>query len=77
MKNRNNQLTAVLFVVAFALTSIVQAERRPDDGPVYLPANDCVSANSEASSIYSMSSQDVQLPVITIHSTHRENERKD
>jgi hypothetical protein len=39
MKNRNIQLTAILFVVALALTSIVQAGPRPDGGFVYLPAN--------------------------------------
>ena len=77
MKNRNNQLTAILFVLAFALAPVAEAAPWPDGGPIRPPANDCVSANSEANSIYSMSSQDVQLPVITIHSTHRENERKD
>ena len=83
MKNRNTQLTAILFVIAFAFAPIVQAvpspdggpirppaneAPRPDGGPVSLAANDRVSANSEASSAYA-SPQDVQLPVITIHST--------
>jgi hypothetical protein len=98
MKNRNTQLTAILFVIAFALAPIVQAVPRPDGGPTHPPANeapspdgglirppandgprpdggpvslaanDRVSANSEASSAYA-SPQDVQLPVITIHST--------
>jgi hypothetical protein len=98
MKNRNTQLTAVLFVIAFALAPIVQAvpsldggptrppaneapspdggptrpppneAPRPDGGPVR-PANDRFSANSEASSAYSTSSQDETLPVITIKST--------
>ena len=98
MKNRNTQLTAVLFVIAFALAPIVQAvpsldggptrppaneapspdggptrpppneAPRPDGGPVR-PANDRFSANGEASSAYSTSSQDETLPVITINST--------
>ena len=40
MKNRNNQLTAILFVVAFALASIVQAGPRLDGGPIRPPANE-------------------------------------
>jgi hypothetical protein len=83
MKNRNNQLTAILFVVAFALASIVQAGPRPDGGPIGLSpneaprpdggpatlANERVSANSEASSAYSTSPDGENLPVITIHAT--------
>jgi hypothetical protein len=98
MKNRNKQLTAVLFVIAFALAPIVQAVPSPDGGPTrppaneapspdggptrpppneaprpdggpVRPANDRFSANSEASSAYSTSSQDETLPVITINST--------
>jgi hypothetical protein len=82
MKNQNNQLTAILFVVAFALASIVQAGPRPDGGPIRLVANeaprpdggpaslanDRVSANSEASSAYA-SPDGEQRPVITIHRT--------
>ena len=77
MKNRNNQLTAILFVVAFALGPIVQAGPRPDGGPTYLLvndaprpdggparlANDRVNANSEAIP------EGENLPAITIHST--------
>ena len=37
MKNRNNQLTATLFVVALALAPIVQAGPRPDGGPTRSP----------------------------------------
>ena len=37
MKNRNTQLTAILFVVAFALAPIVQAGPRPDGGPIRRP----------------------------------------
>jgi hypothetical protein len=77
MKNRDTVFTTILFALAFALAPVAEAAPWPDGGPIRPPANDCVSANSEASSIYSMSPQDVQLPVITIHSTHRENERKD
>jgi hypothetical protein len=83
MKNRNTQLTAVLFVIAFALAPIIQAVPSPDGGPTrpppneaprpdggpVRPANDRFSANSEASSAYSTSSQDKTLPVITINST--------
>jgi hypothetical protein len=56
MKNPNNQLTAILFVVALALTPIVQAGPRADGGPVYLAANEGISPADE------------QMPVITIHS---------
>ena len=77
MKNRNNQLTAILFVVAFALGPIVQAGPRPDGGPTYLLvndaprpdggparlANDRVNANSEAIP------EGENRPVITIHNT--------
>ena len=84
MKNRNTQLTTILFVVALALGPIVQAGPRPDGGPIRPPANegprpdggpvrpaanDRVSANSEASSAYAATAQDEQMPVITIHST--------
>jgi hypothetical protein len=60
MKNRNNQLTAILFVVAFALASIVQAGPRPDGGPISVVANDRASTNGP---------EGENLPVITIHST--------
>jgi hypothetical protein len=77
MKNRNNQLTAILFVVALALASIVQAGPRPDGGPTYLLvndaprpdggparlANDRVNANSEAIP------EGENRPAITIHSS--------
>jgi hypothetical protein len=69
MKNRNNQLTAILFVVAFALGPIVQAGPRPDGGPTHLPAlsaNPRNSANSENSEAIP---EREQGPVITVHST--------
>jgi hypothetical protein len=70
MKNRNILLTAILFVVALALTSIVQAERRPDGGPVYLPANEAPRPDGgPVSAPDPTDNQDKQIPVITIHST--------
>jgi hypothetical protein len=84
MKNRNTKFTAILFVLAFALASIVQAGPRPDGGPTRPPANEApspgggptgppanegVSANSEANSAYSTSPEGENLPVVTIHST--------
>jgi hypothetical protein len=75
MKNRNNQLTAILFVVAFALASIVQAGPRPDGGPtrplaVEGPRPDggpiSVLANDRAST---NGPEGENLPVITIHAT--------
>jgi hypothetical protein len=75
MKNRNNQLTAILFVLALALAPIVQAglrpeggptrspneAPRPDGGPVSFSANPGPSADSDAIP---------ETPVITIHSTN-------
>ena len=72
MKNRSIQITAVLFVLAFAVAPIGQAGQsleggpirvtaneapRPDGGPDPLPANEGISP------------ADQQMPVITIHST--------
>ena len=76
MKNRNNQLTAILFVIAFALAPIASAKPYPDGGPTYtitndaprpdggptILANDRVSANSEAIP------EGENRPVITVHS---------
>ena len=85
MKNRNNQVTAVLFVLAFALAPIVQADRSPEGGPTHLRANEAPSpdggpthlAANEAPSPdggpVSATDPDSQLaeqmPAITIHST--------
>ena len=85
MKNRNTQLTAVLFVVALALAPIVQAAPRPDGGPVHLTANEVPQPGpgptrppaNEAprldggpvSDTNPTSPQDEQMPVITINST--------
>ena len=60
MKNRNNQLTAVLFVLAFALVPIVQAGPRPDGGPTHPPANEAP---------YPDGGPDPAAAVITVHST--------
>jgi hypothetical protein len=84
MKNRNTQLTAMLFVVALALAPIVQAVPSPDGGPTPRPpANEAPSpdggpahqsstaranVSSEASSAYA-SPDGENRPVITIHST--------
>jgi hypothetical protein len=57
MKNRNNQLTATLFVVVLALAPIVQAAPRPEGGPTRPPPP---NENSEAIP---------ESPVITVHST--------
>jgi hypothetical protein len=76
MKNRNNQLTAILFVIAFALAPIASAKPYPDGGPTYtitndaprpdggptILANDRVSANSDAIP------EGENRPVITVHS---------
>ena len=69
MKNRNTQLTAILFVLAFALAPIVQAAPRPEGGPTRASTNESVSSNGEASAEYSTSSEGEQRPVITISST--------
>jgi len=83
MKNRNTLIRATLCALAIALVPVTDAAPRPDGGPIRPPANeaprpdggpvslatnDRVGANSEASSAYA-GPQEVQLPVITIHST--------
>ena len=60
MKNRNTQLTAVLFVVALALVPIVQAGPRPDGGPTHPPANEAP---------YPDGGPDPAAAVITVHRT--------
>jgi hypothetical protein len=61
MKNRNTQLTAILFVIAFALAGIVQAVPSPDGGPTHPPANEAPYPDGGP--------QGEQRPVITIHRT--------
>ena len=61
MKHRKSIFTATVLVLAFALAPILQAGPRLDGGPVRMPANDTAA--------YAGSPEDVQLPVITIHST--------
>src|SRR5205823_14840178 len=58
-----------VLVLAFALAPIVQAMPRPDGGPDYQLATARATASSEASTADSTSPEDVQMPVITIHST--------
>ena len=70
MKNRNIQLTAVLFVVALALAAIVQAAPSPDGGHTRPPANEVPQPDGgPVSAADPTSPQDEQMPVITIHST--------
>ena len=64
MKNRKTIFTATVLVLAFALAPGAEA-LRPEGGPNYQLA----TASSEASSADSTSPEDVQMPVITIHST--------
>jgi hypothetical protein len=61
MKNRNNQLTAILFVLAFALAPIVQAVPSPDGGPTPRPP-----ANEAP---YPDGGPNPAAAVITVHST--------
>jgi len=60
MKNRNTQLTAVLFVVALALVPIVQATPRLHGGPTHPPANEAPRFDG---------GPDHAAAVITVHST--------
>src|SRR5437016_2346139 len=83
MKNRNNQLTAVLFVVALALAPIVQAAQQCGGGPTHplaneapqpggiptrLPANEAPRPDGgPVSDTNPTSPQDEQMPVIIIN----------
>ena len=84
MNNQNNVLTAILVALAFAFAPVVQATPSPDGGPISirtnaaptpdggptrLPANDRVSAASEANSADSPGPQPGASAVVTIHST--------
>ncbi len=60
MKNRNTQLTAVLFVLAFALAPIVQAAQQCGGGPTHLLANEAPQPDG---------GPDPAAAVITVHST--------
>jgi hypothetical protein len=57
MKNRNIQLTAVLFVMALAFAPIVQAAPHLEGGPAYLTANEGTRPDKG------------QMPAIAIHGT--------
>ena len=65
MKNQNIVFIAIMSALAFALAPVTEAAPRPDGGPDPAPANE----RANASSAYSTSAPDEQLPVITIHST--------
>ena len=70
MKNRNTQLTAVLFVVALALAPIVQAAQQCGGGPTHLLANEAPRLDGgPVSDTNPTSPQDEQMPVIIINST--------
>ena len=76
MKNRNNQLTAVLFVLAFALAPIVQAGQSLEGGPTRPPAKEAPRPDGGPVSGADPTSQDEQMPVITINSTGDVNRGK-
>jgi hypothetical protein len=70
MKNRNTQLTAVLFVVALGLAPIVQAGPQCGGGPNHSPANEAPRPDGgPVSDTNPTSPQDEQMPVIIINST--------
>jgi hypothetical protein len=76
MKNRNIQLTAILFVVALAIAPIVQAAPQPDGGPARLLANEAPQPGggptrppANEAPYPEGGPQGEQRPVITIHST--------
>jgi hypothetical protein len=69
MKNQNIVFITIVSALAFALAPIVQARPGPSPGPTRPPANEGVSANSEANSAYTTSPEGENLPVVTIHST--------
>ena len=69
MKNRNNIFAATMVALAFAVVPVAHAGPRPDGGPVSLAANDGSSTDCEPSPTYSASTDDVQLPVVTIYGT--------
>ena len=70
MKNRNTQLTAVLFVVALALAQLASAKPYPDGGPTYAIANEAPRPDGgPVSDTNPTSHQDEQMPVIIINST--------
>jgi hypothetical protein len=70
MKNRNIQITAVLFVVALAFAPIAQASPRLDGGPVHVAANEAPLPDGGPISATDPSSHGTeQMPTITIHCT--------
>src|SRR6266481_7912668 len=69
MKNRNTQLTAVLFVVALALAPIVQAAQSLEGGPTRPLSIEAPRPDGGPVSVTDPTSQDKQMPVIIINST--------
>lgn len=82
MKTQNIVFIAIVSALAFSLAAVTQAGPRPDGGPVpaptpasELPSPDggpvIAPANERANadSAYLTSPEDVEIPVITIHST--------
>jgi hypothetical protein len=70
MKNRNIQITAVLFLVALGLAPLASANPHPDGGPTYLAANEAPRLDGgPTSAVDSTGPQDVEMPVIIINST--------
>jgi len=85
MKNQNNKVTAVLFVVALALAPMVQAMPEPQGGPTVAPRNaptaktrpggvarpqrTPVNASAEDIDARALSAASSSVPVATIYST--------
>ena len=74
MKNRNNVFITIVSALAFALAPIVQAVPSPDGGPTRRQTNEGPSPDGgptylSATARSNANSEDVDLPVITIHST--------
>jgi hypothetical protein len=70
MKNRNSQMTAVLFLVALGLVPLASANPHPDGGPTYLAANEAPRPDGGPTrAVDSTGPQDVEMPVIIINST--------
>jgi hypothetical protein len=67
MKNQNTIFIAIVSALAFALAPVTQAAPNPGGGPGPGPVP--TPANEGTSSAYSKSSENVQLPVVTIYST--------
>ena len=70
MKNRNAQITAVLFVVALALVPFASAKPYPDGGPTYGIVNEAPHLDGGPTSVVDPTGpQNVEMPVVIINST--------